>query len=85
MLLCFTGAIEPFDTVTAYGRAIGSFSNLAHDVTGDVYAFDDNSLLIRNFNYDGEGPGTYNHTGPVKSNARFYNMLGDLIVCPANV
>ena len=37
---------------------VGSFPvTSAHDVSGDVYAVNDKTLRIVNFNYDGKGPG----------------------------
>eukprot|EP00178_Gracilaria_changii_P018234 TRINITY_DN51_c0_g1_i1.p1 TRINITY_DN51_c0_g1~~TRINITY_DN51_c0_g1_i1.p1 ORF type:complete len:1114 (-),score=142.54 TRINITY_DN51_c0_g1_i1:4233-7574(-) len=35
---------------------IGPLSELTHDVSGTVYALNDRTLEIRNFNYDGAGP-----------------------------
>ena len=40
-----------------YGKKLGSFTTLAHGVTGDIYAVDSRTLHIRNLNYDGLGPG----------------------------
>ena len=40
-----------------YGKKLGSFKTLHHDVTGDIYAVDSQTLHIRKFNYDGKGPG----------------------------
>ena len=38
---------------------IGSFSNLYHDVGGDVFVLDSHSLIIRNFTYDGTAPDAF--------------------------
>ena len=35
-------------------RKIGSFVELWHDVAGEVFALDDETILIENFVYDGE-------------------------------
>lgn len=40
-----------------YGTKIGPLSQLHHGVSGDVYAVDSRTLFLKNFNYDGEGPG----------------------------
>ena len=41
-----------------YGVKVGSFPvTSAHDVSGDVYAVNENTLRIVNFDYDGKGPG----------------------------
>lgn len=40
-----------------YGAHLGPLSQLEHGVSGDVYAVDSRTLFIKNFNYDGEGPG----------------------------
>lgn len=40
-----------------YGAPLGPLSQLHHAVSGDVYAVDSRTLFIKNFNYDGEGPG----------------------------
>ncbi|XP_065916179.1 protein Skeletor, isoforms B/C-like [Dysidea avara] len=38
---------------------IGSLPNIQHGVQGTLYAVDETSLLIRNFEYDGQGPTVY--------------------------
>lgn len=40
-----------------YGTKIGDLSELHHGVSGSVYAVDARTLFLKNFNYDGEGPG----------------------------
>lgn len=40
-----------------HGKFIGKLSQLHHGVSGEVYAVDARTLHLRNFNYDGEGPG----------------------------
>jgi hypothetical protein len=30
-----------------------------HDVSGEVYAVDESTIFIKNFNYDGQGPHTF--------------------------
>ena len=34
---------------------IGDLSNLHHGVSGEVYAADDNTIVVENFKYDGAG------------------------------
>ena len=38
---------------------IGSFINLYHDVSGDLFVLDSHSLIIRNFTYDGTAPDAF--------------------------
>lgn len=42
-----------------YGKLIGKLSELHHGVSGEVYAVDARTLFIKDFTYDGEGPGSY--------------------------
>lgn len=42
-----------------YGAHLGALSELHHGVSGDVYAVDSRTLFLKNFNYDGEGPGKF--------------------------
>lgn len=42
-----------------FGAPLGPLSQLHHGVSGEVYAVDSRTLFIKNFNYDGEGPGIY--------------------------
>lgn len=42
-----------------YGKVIGKLSELHHGVSGEVYAVDARTLFIKDFTYDGEGPGWY--------------------------
>nr|XP_018911611.1 PREDICTED: protein Skeletor, isoforms B/C [Bemisia tabaci] len=53
------------------GNSIGKLNSYHHQVSGDVFAINETSLLIANFNYDGNGvdtffwAGTNNRPGPV--------------------
>lgn len=38
---------------------IGSFRNIFHDIGGQAFALDSNTVLIKGFTYDGEGPDTF--------------------------
>lgn len=40
-----------------YGTKIADLTQLHHGVSGSVYAVDARTLFLKNFNYDGEGPG----------------------------
>jgi len=42
-----------------YGKLIGKLSELHHGVSGEVYAVDARTLFIKDFTYDGEGPGWF--------------------------
>jgi len=52
-------------TVARHGRvssqeiSLGSFTERAHDVNGQVFALSERVLEIRNFEYDGQGPAVY--------------------------
>ncbi|KAL1479481.1 hypothetical protein MTO96_051807 [Rhipicephalus appendiculatus] len=39
-----------------YGKVLGPVVTKAHSFSGDVYAASENSIVIRNLNYDGAGP-----------------------------
>jgi Electron transfer DM13 len=43
-----------------YGVKIGKLTELHHGVSGEVYAVDSRTLFLKDFNYDGEGPGEKN-------------------------
>ncbi|CAM1318131.1 Uncharacterised protein PB.6629, partial [Pycnogonum litorale] len=47
-------AVNPY-----YGKFIGTFTNYAHRIKGDVYAMDNKNIFIKGFGYDGEGPAAY--------------------------
>lgn len=51
-----TGPRDP-NSKNYYGKFVGEFNTYAHKVTGLVYAVDDDTLFIKNFTYDGNGPG----------------------------
>lgn len=42
-----------------YGTLIGKLNRRDHNVSGDVYAVDEQTLFIKNFNYDGLAPDAY--------------------------
>ncbi|KAB0794807.1 hypothetical protein PPYR_11646 [Photinus pyralis] len=41
------------------GKFIGKFNNYHHQISGDVYAVDEYTLLLTKFNYDGQGADTF--------------------------
>jgi len=45
--------------VASAEKFIGKLSTLQHDVSGDLYAKDANTLVIKNFKYDGAGPDAF--------------------------
>lgn len=40
-----------------FGKLIGSFPGTVHNVKGEVYATNENTIFIKGFTYDGAGPG----------------------------
>jgi len=38
---------------------LGDLSTLAHSVSGELFAIDDKTLMLKNFNYDGAGPDAF--------------------------
>lgn len=46
-----------------FGRFISKLNSYHHQVTGDVYAVNQNTLLIKDFSYDGEGTDTFFWSG----------------------
>jgi len=41
------------------GVKIGSFRNIFHDISGEAFALDTKTILIKGFTYDGEGPDAF--------------------------
>jgi len=41
------------------GLFIGEFRNHFHDIGGSLYALNETTLFINNFNYDGGGPDAF--------------------------
>ncbi|GFY55806.1 skeletor [Trichonephila inaurata madagascariensis] len=42
-----------------YGRLIGTFHTYAHGVRGTVYVANENTIFIKDFEYDGQGPDAF--------------------------
>ena len=59
-LLC-VAAVLLAQAATAEKILIGQLSTLAHSVSGEVYALDEKTLMIKDFNYDGAGDNTREH------------------------
>jgi hypothetical protein len=56
----FLSSVSEFSAAQStgyYGKYIGKLRTLHHSVSGDVFAVDARTLHIRDFTYDGEGPG----------------------------
>lgn len=52
-----SGAISSAKAQGYYGIRLGPLSELHHGVSGEMFAVDARTLFIKDFNYDGEGPG----------------------------
>ena len=59
-LLC-VAAVLLAQAASAEKILIGQLSTLAHSVSGEVYALDEKTLMIKDFNYDGAGDNTREH------------------------
>jgi len=46
-------------SVAAEKVKIGEIQTLAHAASGELWALDDNKLMVKNFNYDGAGPDAF--------------------------
>merc|ERR1712147_50422 len=40
-------------------ESLGTFRNIFHDISGEAFAVDSETILIKGFTYDGEGPDTF--------------------------
>ena len=61
---------------------VGKLSTRYHDVSGDVYAVDDRTLVIKQFVYDGSGPDSFFLVGragsPLDANQNNSMILGEV-------
>nr|CAI5865131.1 unnamed protein product [Callosobruchus analis] len=48
-----------------HGKYLGKFNSYHHQVSGDVYAVDERTLLLKSFSYDGNGADTFFWAGTV--------------------
>lgn len=53
----FGDLILPANVDVPTAQSIGKLRTLAHGVSGEVVAFDENTIVINKFKYDGRGPG----------------------------
>jgi len=59
-------------------KLIGKLSTLAHGVSGDVYAKNSNTIVLKNFKYDGTGPDAFfwvGKTGTPKNTDESMTMI----------
>lgn len=64
MLIFFWFFVESQEDEAAYrGKLIGPLNSYHHQVSGDIYAVDESTFLIQNFNYDGNGIDTFFWSG----------------------
>jgi hypothetical protein len=47
------------DTEVYRGKYLGKINSYHHQVSGDIYAVDEYTFLLTNFNYDGNGADTF--------------------------
>merc|ERR1712212_110492 len=72
---CASEQQEPLQTFAQAAapvpKKIGTFTNIFHDIAGTAYALNSTTILIKGFNYDGEGPDAFflggTHGRPSKS------------------
>lgn len=66
-----------------YGKLIGKLSELHHGVSGEVYAVDGRTLYIKDFTYDGQGPGKlmliHYHFNKIRTHKSYENIY--LFLC----
>ncbi|CAH1962148.1 unnamed protein product [Acanthoscelides obtectus] len=48
-----------------HGKYIGKFNSYHHQVSGDIHAVDERTLLLKSFSYDGNGADTFFWAGSV--------------------
>merc|ERR1712080_98749 len=57
---CAPSEQEPLHTFAQEApKKIGTFNNIFHDIAGTAYALNSTTVLIKGFNYDGEGPDAF--------------------------
>ena len=64
-------AVQTSAVAAKQPKKIGTFTNIFHDIAGTAYALNSTTILIKGFNYDGEGPDAFflggKHGRPSKS------------------
>ena len=77
---CASSEQEPLQTFAQQEspKKIGTFNNIFHDIAGTAYALNSTTVLIKGFNYDGEGPDAFflggTHGRPSKSGEVFLRL-----------
>ena len=80
---------EPLQTFTQQAAApvpkkIGTFTNIFHDIAGTAYALNETTILIKGFNYDGEGPDAFflggTHGRPSKSGEVYLRVFSQVFI-----
>merc|ERR1712038_292695 len=59
LYLSSSSSSASFTTSDTGMKQIGSFEELHHGVAGDVFALDEETIMIKNFVYDGQGPDAF--------------------------
>ena len=81
--MCCASEQEPIQTFAQAAapvpKKIGTFTNIFHDIAGTAYALNSTTILIKGFNYDGEGPDAFflggTHGRPSKSGEVFLRIF----------
>merc|ERR1712147_611559 len=50
---------SPLSSSSSGLESLGTFRNIFHDISGEAFAVDSETILIKGFTYDGEGPDTF--------------------------
>ncbi|XP_003741831.1 protein Skeletor, isoforms B/C [Galendromus occidentalis] len=70
----------PAPSIKYFGKLIGELPTFAHDVRGTVYAANENTVVVTNFYYDGEGPDAHFWVGtterPTSAGTQVANEVG---------
>ena len=79
-------AVQTSAVASKQPKKIGTFTNIFHDIAGTAYALNSTTILIKGFNYDGEGPDAFflggKHGRPSKSgevNSNAFLTLPDIL------
>ncbi|XP_022665167.1 protein Skeletor, isoforms B/C-like isoform X2 [Varroa destructor] len=70
----------PTPSIKYFGKLLGELPTFAHEVRGTVYAANENTVVITNFYYDGEGPDAHFWVGttgrPTSAGIQVANEVG---------
>lgn len=72
--LSFFCFIVQVQTAPYYGKFLGKLSELHHGVSGEVYVVDGRTLYLKDFTYDGQGPGKLNFSLKYQKHWKAPNM-----------